>query len=145
MRRYLWDDLVIPKATTVQLLQQNSQLFDEHGFGLWGVRLLDDPALIGFAGYWHFRDPPDRELLIGIVPEHWGQGVATEVGATLIRYAFEERGFSVVQASTDVPNRASVHVMEKLGMTLDRRAVVAGLDTLFYTLSRARWHAAHRT
>lgn len=143
VRRYLWDDVVIPKAETVRLLRQSTRLFDTDGFGLWGVRFHDDATLIGFAGYWYFRDPPERELLIGIAPAHWGRGLATEIGAALIRFAFEALGFRAVHASTDTPHAASVRVMEKLGMAFDRRAVLDGLDTVFYTLSRRQWRAAH--
>lgn len=142
VRRYLWDDVVTPETETTRILQQSTRLFVERGFGLWGVRRRGQRALVGFAGYWYFRDPPERELLIGIAPEHWGKGLAPEVGTALIRFAFEELAFTAVRASTDVPNRASVRVMEKLHMTFERRAEISGLDTVFYALPRTQWHAA---
>jgi len=147
VRRFLWDDQVIPEAQTIDMLQTSVRLFEAHGFGLWGITMRENDMkqermpLAGFAGYWPFRTPPVDELVIGLAPEHWGQGIATEVGAALIRFAFETVGMSAVHASTDAPNRASVRVVEKLDMTFDRRAEVDGLDTLFYTLPRAQWQA----
>jgi hypothetical protein len=38
---------------------------------------------------------------------------------------------------TDAPNVASVRVLERLGFTLDRRAAIRGLDTLFFRHARA--------
>ncbi len=42
-------------------------------------------------------------------------------------------------ALTDVANTASVRVMERLGMTFERRGEHHGLDTLFYRLRSADW------
>jgi RimJ/RimL family protein N-acetyltransferase len=57
----------------------------------------------------------------------------------VIRYGFESLDFGAIEASTDVANAASVRVLDKLGMSFRRRAVVEGLDTLFYTLRRDEW------
>lgn len=141
VRRFLWDDQIIPEAQTTDMLQTSVRMFAAHGFGLWGTTMQEDNTLAGFAGYWPFWTPPIDELVIGIAPEHWGQGIATEVGTALIRFAFETLGMPAVHASTDAPNRAAVRAMEKLNMAFARRATVDGLDTLFYTLPRTRWQA----
>ena len=141
VRRYLWDDQVIPVSKTKDILQENVRLFRQQKFGVWGVGRSNADDLIGFAGYWYFRDPPERELLIGFAPEYWGQGLATEVGQALIHFGFAELGFPEVRASTDAPNGAAKRVMEKLNMTFVRRAEDGGLDTLFYTILRDQWRA----
>ena len=40
-------------------------------------------------------------------------------------------------ASTDAPNVASASVLEKAGLQLERRAVVDGLETHYYSLPRS--------
>ncbi|HEX5725576.1 MAG TPA: GNAT family N-acetyltransferase [Longimicrobiaceae bacterium] len=71
VRRYLWDDQVIPPEQTAEILQGNRELFATHGFGLWSIRQKAAPALCGFGGYWHFRDPPELELILGLVADYW--------------------------------------------------------------------------
>jgi RimJ/RimL family protein N-acetyltransferase len=44
-------------------------------------------------------------------------------------------GIHAVRAATDPPNTASIRVMERLGMTFERRGELNGLDTVFYTLN----------
>lgn len=44
--------------------------------------------------------------------------MATELARALVDLAFTAYGFSEVRASTDEPNRASVRVLERVGMTL---------------------------
>jgi len=148
VRRYLWDAQVIPPEQTAEIVRTSEELFREHGFGLWSLRLRAAGAqagaqedLAGFAGYWHFREPPELELLFGLAPVAWGRGLAAEAGRALLRHAFEDLGFAEVRASTDAANQASVRVLEKLGMRRERRSEAHGLDTLFYSLRREHWES----
>ena len=89
---------------------------------------------VGFAGLWHFRDPPELELVFGVARDSWGRGFATESARAVMRYAFGELGFARIDAGTDAPNAASLRVLEKLGMRRTRRETVGGLDTVFFTI-----------
>ncbi len=93
VRRYLWDDDVIPSERVATLIDESLASFESSGFGLWAVFLHGEDALVGFSGFWHFHDPPQLELLYGIAPEHWNRGFATEVALAMLRYGFEELGF----------------------------------------------------
>ena len=142
VRRFLWDDEVIPPEQTADVVRRSEVLFSERGFGLWGARLQDSRAgyerakLAGFAGYWYFRDPPELELLYGVAEPLWGRGLATELAGAMLDYGWTSLGFDDVQASTDGANTASVRVLEKLGFTMTRQAVVDGLDTIFFHVAR---------
>lgn len=136
VRQYLWDDEIIPRDRTEEILQENERLFTEKYFGLWGGWSQDRERLIGFSGFWYFREPPELEILYGVADELWGRGYASEMAAAMVAYGFEELNFPKIIGSTDAPNVASSRVMEKLGFQLEKRETVEGLDTLFYGLSR---------
>jgi ribosomal-protein-alanine N-acetyltransferase len=141
VRRFLWDDEVIPARQTAGVLETSSALFAERGLGLWGARLCDASSrlsLAGFVGYWFFRDPPELELLYGVAEPLWGRGLATELANAMVRYAWDRLSLPAIHASTDVANVASTRVLEKAGFKHTHRAVVAGLDTVFYELARPR-------
>lgn len=139
VRRFLWDGKVIPRAQTQAIVERSIHLFDERGFGIWGVHERAADQLVGFAGYWHFRTPPCLELLFGVASDHGNRGIATESALAVVGYGFETLGFEEIAASTDVANLASVRVLQKLGMSFARRAVADGLDTLFYALRNDAW------
>jgi ribosomal-protein-alanine N-acetyltransferase len=139
VRRFLWDDKIISLKQTENIIRKSAHLFDQHGFGIWGIREHHSSRLIGLTGYWYFRTPPTLELLFGVAADRWGRGIATESSRCVIRYGFEVLRFRAIEASTDVANRASVKVLEKLGMFFQRRAVIDGLDTVFYSLQRDEW------
>jgi ribosomal-protein-alanine N-acetyltransferase len=145
VRRFLWDGEVVPFELTAEIVGKSQRLFAEQSLGLWAVRERSSPDLVGFAGFWHFRQPPSLELLFGVATEHWQRGIATEASRPVLRYGFERLGFASIEGSTDFGNTASIKVLEKLGMAFRRREVVDGLDTVFYTLRREDWErgAAH--
>jgi ribosomal-protein-alanine N-acetyltransferase len=136
IRRYLWDDEVIPLAQTRDVIERSRRMFAADRFGLWGVRATGVAGLAGFAGLWPFRDPPEIELLYGIAEPAWGQGYAAEAAAAVLAYSFDALGADSVRASTGVANRASMRVLDKLGFAFVDRRVAGGLDTMFYELRR---------
>lgn len=136
VRKYLWDDEVIPEERAVSIVSDSLISFADNGFGLWGVFPLGRHALIGFCGFWLFHDPPQLQLLYGITPEEWGKGLATEAARAMIGYGFAELGFERIEASTDAANVASIRVLEKAGMVYEKRIVEGEADTVYYAVRR---------
>jgi ribosomal-protein-alanine N-acetyltransferase len=137
VRKFLWDDVVIPREQAAAAVAASSADFARHRYGLWAV--YDDASgeLAGFCGL-RSSESGVAELLYGLLPQYWGQGLATEAAKAVLSYAFDTLGLSEVVAATDVPNAASVRVMERLGMTFERRGLLNGLDTVFYRVSSNR-------
>ena len=132
VRRFLWDDEIIPLERATEAVATSGQLFDRHRFGLWTVRLKGSPAIQGFAGIWPFRDPPEFELLFGIAEPLWGQAYAVEAASAVLAYCAAVLEMPRIRASTDAGNVASIRVLDKLGFAEVRRATVGGLDTIFF-------------
>ena len=136
VRKYLWDDEVISKEIAKEIIEKSVAMSEEDGKGLWSVLTRESDELIGFCGFWFFHEPPQLEILYGIAPSHWGQGIATEAAKAMMSYGFEELRFDCIIASTDAPNLASVRVMQRIGMTFQKRELTNGLDTIYYMMSR---------
>lgn len=143
VRRFLWDDVAIAREQALDVLAATVGDFRERRYGLWGAHLAATGTLVGFVGCrpWPSGEP---ELLYGLLPEWWGRGLATEACEAVLAHVFDTLGHPLVYAATDPPNAASVRVMERLGMTFDRRTEMHGLDTLVYRLSRERWRQRQR-
>jgi ribosomal-protein-alanine N-acetyltransferase len=140
VRKFLWDDIVIARERAVEVVEASEADFAARQYGLWAVIDKESDGIAGFCGLrssehsWSHACP---ELLYGLWPRFCGKGLATEAARAVLSYAFA-LGHREVVAATDVPNTASVRVLERLGMTLERRDVLNGLDTLFYRLSSNR-------
>lgn len=143
VRRFLWDGRTVSVDEVREVVRTSARLFDEQGAGLWALRdrgsSVQDARPIGCAGFWFFHDPPERELLISLSPERWGRGLARESALVLFDFAFDRLGWDAVQASADAPNRASVQLLQHLGMRpAGERPGVFGVILVFRT-TRAEW------
>jgi len=140
VRKFLWDDQVIPRETAVAVVESSIESFANHGFGFWAICFKNNPELIGFGGLRHFTEDggvtSEVEILYGVAPEHWGKGIATEAAGAVLRYGFEERDLTYIYAGADPPNAASFRVIEKLGLKLARKTTVNGVEDLYYVMSR---------
>ncbi len=73
-----------------------------------GIRVLNPDLGEGNIGYCLNRD-------------FWGRGYATEAANALLRFGFETLNLHRIYATCDPENRASAHVLEKIGMNLEGR------------------------
>lgn len=136
VRRYLWDDKVIEREVAAEVVAASIADWRERGYGLWVVEDRDGNAPIGFVGFRSSEEDPRPELLFGFLPTHWHRGIATEAAKAALAFAFDTLDCEEVWGATDPPNEASVRVMERAGMTFERRATLNGLDTVFFRLRR---------
>ena len=144
VRRYLLDDLIVTQDWVGEEIRSSKARFEGGTLGLWAVRASDGSEIIGFAGFRPFFDPPELQLIYGLLPDLWGQGLATECAGAACDYAFNVMGFEAVRAATDLPNTASVAVLHRLGMSLDRTTDEGEAGTGFYSLDQVTWLSSHR-
>jgi [ribosomal protein S5]-alanine N-acetyltransferase len=144
VRRYIFDNVVIPPAQTADIIQKSLTLFADRRFGLWLARFDPGPdsgssdELIGFGAFWYFRDPPELELLYGVADNHVGNGHGREIARAVMTYGFETLKMPTIRASTDAAHLASRRLLEDVGFVFERREVIGGLDTVFYCCTRGR-------
>ena len=139
VRRYLLDDELVTAEWVRDEITSSEFRFAESGTGLWSIQLRPGPEVIGFAGFRDFFDPPQLQLLYGLLPQYWGQGFATEAAARICEYAFAELDFPAINSAIDTPNEASARVLERLGMKLIRTNDAGVAGTAFYELERDEW------
>ncbi len=90
-----------------------------HGYGQWAIATRHEPErIIGFGGVAQRLYGEVERLNLGyrFATSAWGKGYATELAQTTLRYALDEleqpRVFAIVRPT----HRASIRVLEKIGM-----------------------------
>ncbi len=84
------------------------------------ITLRHGGELVGAVGLTLSLHGRSAELGYWIGQPYWGRGFATEAAAGILRHGFVELGLRRVSASTLGHNKASVRVLEKLGMRFER-------------------------
>jgi len=89
------------------------------------------------------RNVVDLGYMLGLVD--WGRGYATEIALALIDAAFFDLRADRIISTVDVNNKASIHVLEKIGMRWEavfrkhRRAKNRWWDCHLFVLPREVW------
>lgn len=135
VRRHLWDDEAVSRATVEAVIRRSQELFSTSGYGLWAVRVPGDPRPVGVCGLRPVEATPLVEIVYSLDPRHWGRGLATEAARAVLRYGFS-LGLDRIAGGADPPNAASVRVLERLGMRHFDDLPVDGRPVPYYAVTR---------
>ena len=97
--------------------------FEERGFGLWALEVVETGEFIGFTGLSTPRFAaafmPAVEIGWRLARTAWGRGYAGEAARRALRFGFAELGLSEIVSFTATGNLRSRAVMARIGMTHD--------------------------
>ena len=122
--------------------QRAAERYDRHwhecGFGQWLLRDRETGQVVGRGGlqFTDYVQPRQVEVAWTILPERWGQGLATEMAHAAVAAAFGPLGLSELVALTRPHNVASRRVMEKTGFAHQGDIVCDGLTHVLYRRTR---------
>ena len=126
---------------TLALLQRQIAQWENNGFGRWTAREPGTGRFIGRGGLQRMEVGGRMEVEVGyaLMPEFWGQGLATELASESVRVAFDVLQLPDLACFTLPTNLASRRVMEKVGFRYERDVMHAELPHIFFRLTAADW------
>lgn len=100
-----------------RLLAFHRRLVTDPPTGLLRLSVVHEVQVVGYVDL-HGTDPGRRELGFLIGPrERWGRGFGLAAAQAGIRHGFDVLGLDEIWAEALDANRASVRILEKIGMT----------------------------
>jgi [ribosomal protein S5]-alanine N-acetyltransferase len=97
--------------------------------------LKDGNVIIGLTGLNPYLPKrPEIEWKLGVA--FWGKGYATEIGNAIIKEAFKSTDIELIYGMAHPQNKASMRVMEKIGMTCIGLYDFRGNQDMFYQIER---------
>lgn len=116
VQRYTGDVIPASVQETAERIR-NYKDYALYGYGRWTTILKDTNEIIGWCGLKYLTDINETDLGYRWKQQHWGKGYATEAGRACLQYGFEKLGLEQIVAQVLEENKASVRVLEKLGMS----------------------------
>jgi RimJ/RimL family protein N-acetyltransferase len=109
--------------------------YEDYGFGLWALELLETRAFVGDAGITCQTVEGERILEIGwhIHPDFRSRGYATEAGEACLKFGFGALGASSLSSIVDPENLASRKVAEHVHAAKREYQAEGGSMLLFST------------
>lgn len=112
-------------AQTKAYLERNLAHWSRQGFGIWILRDPTTGRVMGRAGLRHLdiEGSPEVELAYALLPEFWGQGLATDVARACVTIGREWLGLPSLVALTRPDNVASQRVLIKAAFAPVREVI----------------------
>lgn len=123
--------------------------------GSWVIRRRDTAEPLGEVFLWPTPIDDDNIDFSQVVPDAyptdvievgyvllksaWGQGIATEACARMLRFAFEQTAITDIYATIDPDNAASLKVLTKCGLSFIGQYRAWGEDAPWYQITRNDW------
>lgn len=110
--------------------------YEQYGYGSLACISKETGAFVGAFGLRYFA-PKNTTGMGGLfLPEYWGKGYATEVALACINYGFEKLGLNEIIALAAADNKASVVVMNRIGMKPFEELDNNDVKVLMYKITR---------
>ncbi|EKD48604.1 MAG: GCN5-related N-acetyltransferase [uncultured bacterium] len=134
------------RAQAFEFLDMMLKHFDHYGFGYWIIEDKMSGAFMGRAGLKRILIDGVNEITLGysFLPEYWGKGIASEVGAEIVRLGFNDLGLKSIAGYALPDNGASRRVMEKLGFVFEKECVLKNMPHVLYRVTKERWQGLQR-
>ena len=100
---------------------------------VWAIRSGEDSSFIGIITLTPHHDGEDIEISYLLLPEWWGQGYGTEAVRAIIDHGLNNLNLPRIVAETQTANTASVRLLKRVGMTLERKVMRFGAEQSVYT------------
>lgn len=110
--------------------------FRTHRMGKLRVIRKSDGTFIGRAGFGLMEPTGEPEIGYALLPEHRGQGFATEAASALRDWLFRETGWQYFIGFADLRNAPSRKVLSDIGMVETHVGLVDGITGQFHIMRK---------
>lgn len=141
--RYTGDPAFVSVAEAKEFLSEY-KAFDKHKMGRWYVFLKADDTFIGWCGLKYHEDTNEVDLGYRLLKKYWNRGYATEASSACLEYGFETLRIPMIYAQADMRNKASIKVMQKIGMSYVRNIDFEEDPGVRYEISREEFISRKR-
>ena len=134
--RYISNGEPWPDEKIREFVARQQRHYREVGYCLWKLILKQEGRLVGFCGLQPLDDLPGVEVGWWLAQDQWGQGLATEAARVAVRDGFERIGLARIVSIAQPQNRASIRVMERLGMRYEGDVKHHGFAVVLYCVEK---------
>ncbi len=116
--------------------------YRKYGFGRLAVILKTTNEFIGWAGLTYLPEFDKVDLGYRFKKKYWSMGFATEASKAIIDHGFNVLNLDLIIAIALPENKASIRIMEKVGMIYDKQAPYDEMirEAIWYKLEKKTYN-----
>jgi RimJ/RimL family protein N-acetyltransferase len=109
--------------------------YEKYGVGRLAVIEKSSSKFIGWCGLKYSPKEDEYDIGFRFFREYWNQGFATETAKKCLDYGYKDLKISRIVGRAMSDNKASIRILEKLGMTFNMRFEVGGQEWEVYEIT----------
>lgn len=113
-------DIAFDNVEAAKRFLENYDHYKKYGFGRWALILKSNKEYIGWCGLKYLEDADKYDVGYRLMKKYWNQGYATESALKSLDLGFNQFNMNEIVAHADIENKASIRVLEKIGLQFDR-------------------------
>lgn len=118
--------------------------YEKFSFGMCAMIWKETGENIGGSGLQPLEDTGEIEVGYSLKKNFWRMGIGYECASAWLRYGFENAGLERIVAVADEANTGSWRIMEKCGMTFEKKEFHYNMECKFYAVSKDEWQRSNR-
>jgi RimJ/RimL family protein N-acetyltransferase len=122
VQKYTGESVVDSKEKIDKAIEKRQRDYAKHGFGRMATIIKETGEFVGWAGLTYLPEFAAVDLGYRFKTKYWGRGYATEASQAILKQGFEMHKLDEIVAIALPENKASIRVMQKVGMNFDKLA-----------------------
>lgn len=129
-------DIAFESISEAGQFLENYDHYRKYSFGRWAVIRKADGAFLGWCGLKYTASLAEYDIGYRFFKKYWNSGYASEAAQACLKLGFEKYGMPVIVGRVMKVNKASIRVLEKIGLKLDRSDRFEDTDWLIYKMNQ---------
>lgn len=117
--RYTGDVPFADEADAAMFIRNYSD-YKKNGYGRWAMIEKETGAFLGWCGLKFHPDTGETDIGFRLHQRYWNAGFATEAAQACLDYGFSHLGLPSIIGRAMSDNKASIRVLEKIGLHYER-------------------------
>lgn len=118
--------------------------WEKYNYGIWAVVDKETGCLLGHCGLNFVKDLSETEVLYAFGKHARGKGYATEAANASLKYAFEGLDFDHIIALAKTLNKASINVIEKLGLKYIKDMKLFDMEVKYFNITKEEYESLEK-
>ncbi len=113
----------------------NYDQYKKYNRGRWAVIIKSTNDFAGWCGLKYRSEDNETDLGFRFMKKFWNQGLASEAALACINYGFSILHLNRIVGRAMIENKASIRVLEKVGMKFDKPITLSNQKAALFTIS----------
>jgi RimJ/RimL family protein N-acetyltransferase len=122
--QYLHEPLLLNELEATEVIRDIILPQYKKKLGRWAIHKKDSNEFIGWCGLKYRPELDEIDLGYRFIKRAWGNGFATEAAGHTLEYGFKELNLKVITGRAHIENKASIKVLEKIGMKFINEGII---------------------